>query len=108
MVRYTVIMFIALAGIALPGQDTDKARDVGAKAIQAHGGEKNLKKNVAGQVTVKGTVKDANAGDIDFTQSTTYMLPDKLKESAEYLCKGVKYATQILVNGKAISTTVAG
>src|SRR4249919_2942732 len=68
----------------------DDPKAILSKAIKAHGGEEFLTKHMAGQSRHKGKITLAGVGEVEFTQETAYMLPDKLKESVELTVAGQK------------------
>ncbi len=89
----------------------DTPKDIITNAIKAHGGEELLTKNKAGQTKNKGKIDIPGVGEAEFTQETSFMLPDKFKESMELkimnqtiniLTLGNGDKTVIEVNGKAI------
>src|SRR5437762_3251618 len=77
----------------------DDPKDIVAKAIKAHGGEEFLTKHQAGQSRNKGKINIPGVGEVDFTQETAYMLPDKFKESMELKIANQNISIVSLVNG---------
>jgi len=86
----------------------DDPKDIVAKAIKAHGGEDVLGKNQAGQSKNKGKINIPGVGEVDFTQETSFMLPDKFKESMELKIAGQNISLQTLVNGDKATIEVNG
>jgi hypothetical protein len=77
----------------------DQPKDIIAKAIKAHGGEEALTKNKAGTSKGKGKMKLPGLGEVEFTQDSAHMLPDKFKESIEMTVMGMNITVLTLVNG---------
>ncbi len=77
----------------------DEPKDVIVRAIKAHGGEEVLTKNKAGRSSGKGKITIPGAGEVDFTQESAHMLPDKFKESIELKVAGQTISVVTLVNG---------
>jgi hypothetical protein len=97
-------IFLA-AGVARAADDDAKA--ILEKAIKAHGGEEKLTKYKAGTMRSKGKV-ETPVGEIEFTQESWYMLPDKMKEVAELDLMGNKIKTVALINGDKLSLEANG
>jgi hypothetical protein len=83
--------------------EDDDPKAILGKAIKAHGGEEFLTKHMAGQAKNKGKITIAGVGEVEFTQETAYMLPDKFKESMELTVAGQKVNVVTLMNGDKIS-----
>src|SRR5580692_10295491 len=77
----------------------DQPKDIIAKAIKAHGGEEALTKYKAGTSKGKGKLKLPGVGEVEFTQDSAHMLPDKFKESIEFTVMGMNITVVTLVNG---------
>jgi hypothetical protein len=75
----------------------DEAKAVIAKAIKAHGGEEAQTKFQAGQTKAKGKIE--LLGGLEFTQETSFMLPDKFKETVDMEVMGQKLHVVSVVNG---------
>jgi hypothetical protein len=86
----------------------DDPRAIVTKAIKAHGGEEFLTKHQAGQAKNKGKITIAGVGEVEFTQETAFMLPDKLKETMELSVAGMKVSIVSLINGEKISINSNG
>lgn len=87
---------LAVAGTARAADDD--AKTILEKAIKAHGGADNLTKFKGGSMKGKGKVV-TQFGELEFTQETTYMMPDKFKEVAEVEVMGTKIKTTTRING---------
>jgi hypothetical protein len=81
----------------------DDPKAILTKAIKAHGGEEFLTKHPAGQAKNKGKITIAGAGELDFTQDTSYMLPDRLKDVLELTVGGQKITVVTIVVGDKIT-----
>jgi hypothetical protein len=86
----------------------DQPKDIIAKAIKAHGGEEALTKNKAGTSKGKGKINIPGAGEVEFTQDSAHMLPDKFKESIEMTIGGMSISVTTLVNGDKASIVFNG
>jgi hypothetical protein len=86
----------------------DEPKDVIVKAIKAHGGEEVLTKNKAGRSSGKGKITIPGVGEVDFTQDSAHMLPDKFKESLEMTVAGTKISVLTLVNGDKFTIEANG
>lgn len=93
----SVVGLLAL-GTNLRAAD-EQPKDVILKAIKAHGGEEALTKYKAGTAKGKGKINIPGIGEIDFTQETAHMLPDKFKEAVELKVAGQTINTLTLVDG---------
>jgi hypothetical protein len=94
-------------GAALRAAD-DQPKDVIARAIKAHGGEETLTKNKAGMSRGKGKITIPNLGEVEFTQETAHMLPDRFKESLEMTVAGMTIKVLTLAVGEKISIEANG
>ena len=110
MLRLTTLALVAAFAAAAnaPARAADEPKDVVAKAIKAHGGEKVLGKFKAAQVKVKGTVDVPGAGEVEFTQETSYMFPDKFRDSHELTVNGQTVSVLLVVNGDKVLVEVNG
>ncbi len=91
-----------------PVRAADEPKDIIAKAIKAHGGEELLTKNKAGQTKAKGKINLPGAGEVEFTQDVSYMIPDKFKDSMELKVGGKSIAVLTLVNGDKMTIEIDG
>lgn len=97
---FSLLSIMALVGVGAPVRAADdQPKDVIARAIKAHGGEEMLSKNKAGTSTGKGKMNVPGVGDIEFTQESCHMLPDKLKESIQMTVAGQNISVLTLVTG---------
>ena len=63
----------------------DDPKEIIAKAIKAHGGEEHLTKYKAAKMKAKGKINIPGVGEVEFTQETAYMLPDKFREGLDII-----------------------
>lgn len=104
----TLLAPAALLVVPLAARAADEPKDIIAKAIKAHGGENTLTKNKAGQTKLKGKLTLAGVGEIEIAQEVSYMIPDKLRESAELSIGGKTQTILTIVNGDKITLEVDG
>jgi hypothetical protein len=103
------MLSIALLLVAAPVRaGDDDPKRILVKAIKAHGGEEFLTKHPAGQSKSSGKLTLPSVGEVDYTQETAYMLPDKFKEELELDVAGQKVKVVTLVNGDKMSVTANG
>jgi hypothetical protein len=105
-------LIAALVGVLVLAAGTradDDTKAILAKAIKAHGGEEAKTKYKAGQTKAKGKIE--LLGGLEFTQESSFMLPNKFKETVDMEVMGQKLHVvtvydgtkiQIEANGKAI------
>ena len=86
----------------------DEPKDILAKAIKAHGGEEYLTKNKAAQVKTKGKIDLPGVGEAEFTQQTSYMVPDKFRDLMELKIAGQTITLLTLVNGDKLTIEANG
>jgi hypothetical protein len=86
----------------------DTAKDIVEKAIKAHGGLELLTKNKAGQSKNKGKIDIPGVGEVAFSQSVSFMLPDKFKEEMEITVANQKLNILTLANGGKVVIEVDG
>lgn len=98
---------VALSG-ATAAPAADDAKAVIEKAIKAHGGGDYLTKHKAAQSRAKGKLDIPGVGEVEFTQDTAYMLPDKFKDAMEFTVAGQKVSVLTLANGDKVSVEVNG
>jgi hypothetical protein len=103
----SLVMGLLALPAASPAADDDP-NEILAKAIKAHGGEEYLTKHPAGRAKNKGKLTIAGIGEVDFTQETAYMMPDKFKESMELNVAGQQISVVTLVNGDKFSVEANG
>lgn len=109
MSRILLLSAVGLVvGLVPAARAADEPKDIIAKAIKAHGGEEYLTKNKAGQLKLKGKLDLPGVGEVDFTQDSTYMIPDKVRESLEFKVMGQNVSVLTLINGDKITVEVNG
>jgi hypothetical protein len=86
----------------------DTAKDIIEKAIKAHGGTELLTKNKAGQTKNQGKINIPGVGEVEFAQTSSFMLPDKFKEVLDMTIANMKVNVLTLVNGEKIVLEVNG
>jgi hypothetical protein len=98
----------ALVGVLVlaAGARADDSKDIIAKAIKAHGGEEVRAKQKAGQLKVKGKIEIL--GGLDFTQESSFMLPDKFKEAVDMEVMGQKVHVVTVKNGDKVEIVANG
>jgi hypothetical protein len=102
----SAVVLVAFAPAVRAADDDPK--EIVAKAIKAHGGEEFLTKMKAAQTKAKGKMNVPGAGELDFTQELSYMLPDKFKDSVELKVMGQTLNVLTLVNGDKITLELNG
>ncbi len=95
---------------AAPGAKAadDEPKDILARAIKAHGGEEFLTKNKAGRTQAKGKITLPGLGEAEFTQTLSYMMPNKFRDSLELNVGGQNVKINTLLNGDDLSIDAAG
>jgi hypothetical protein len=93
-----IASLIGVLLLAAGARAEDETRAILAKAIKAHGGEKAQDKFKAGQTKTKGKLEIL--GGIEFTEESSFMLPDKFKETMEMTVMGEKVRVVTVYNGK--------
>jgi outer membrane lipoprotein-sorting protein len=86
----------------------DDAKAILAKAIKAHGGEEKLAKFQAGQSKAKGKINLPVVGESEYTEETSFMLPDKFRSNLELDVNGMKVKIITIANGDKISIDANG
>jgi hypothetical protein len=102
----STVGLLALGG-SLQAAD-DQPKDVIARAIKAHGGEEQLTKYKAAISKSKGKMTLPGVGEVEFTQESSNMIPDKLKETIQMTVMGQNISILTLVNGDKFSIDVNG
>ncbi|AMV23465.1 hypothetical protein VT84_03585 [Gemmata sp. SH-PL17] len=100
----TFVVAFAPAG----ARAADEPKDIIEKAIKAHGGADVLTKNKAAQLKTKGKLNIPGVGEVEFTQETAFMIPDKIKESLEFKVAGQNVSLLTLINGDKVTVEVNG
>lgn len=80
----------------------DDPKEIIAKAIKAHGGEEFLTKTRAAKLKSKGKINIPGAGELEFTQETAYMLPDKYRDGIDFSIMGMNVSVRTYVNGDKV------
>jgi hypothetical protein len=80
----------------------DDPKEIIAKAIKAHGGEEFLTKMRAAKLKSKGKINIPGAGELEFTQETAYMLPDKYRDGIDFSIMGMNISVRTYVNGDKV------
>jgi hypothetical protein len=104
-----LVLLIAIASLVVaPMRADDAAIAIINTGIKAHGGEKALMKNKAGEYKMKGTMPFLD-GDLPYTYTIAYQLPDKFKMTFDSLLVEQKLSMtgigdgdkfKIVLNGK--------
>jgi hypothetical protein len=99
----------AVALLAAPvARAADEPKDILEKAIKAHGGADALTKNKAVQLKAKGKLDIPGVGEVEYSQETAFMIPDKFKDSMEFTVAGQNISVLTLIKGDDISIEVNG
>lgn len=98
----SAVVFVVVGAARAADDDIKTVLD---KAIKAHGGEEKLTKFKAGTMRGKGKV-ETSVGELEMVVEVSYMMPDKMKESAEFEITGNKIKTKTLINGDKITLEV--
>jgi hypothetical protein len=99
---------VSLALAPAAARAADEPKDILAKAIKAHGGEDALTKYKATQLKTKGKIDVPGVGEIEFTQETAYMIPDKFRDTMEFKAAGQNFTVFTLINGDKITFELNG
>ncbi|QJX00572.1 hypothetical protein [Frigoriglobus tundricola] len=103
------LLVCALAVSLLPAaRAADEPKDLLAKAIKAHGGEEHLTKTRAAQIKTKGKIDLPGVGEVDFTQESSHMFPDKFRDTLEFKVMGQDVSVFTLINGDKVTLEVNG
>lgn len=106
--RVALLAVVPALMLAAPVRAADEAKEIIEKAIKAHGGQEGLTKYKATQSKNKGKIDLPGVGEVDFTQETSAMLPDKVRESMELSIAGQKVSVLTLINGDKMVIEVNG
>jgi hypothetical protein len=98
----------AVAASSAGARAADEPKDILAKAIKAHGGEESLTKFQAAQTRNKGKIDIPGVGEVEFTQETAYMIPDKFKDAMELKVMGQTISVLTLINGDKVTIEAMG
>lgn len=99
--------FLALTVLGGRAQDTTDLKAILKKAIEAHGGEKNLAKYQGSVSKFKGTIL-VNKQTINVTGETSFQKPDKLKNVMMLDINNKALAITQVYNGKKFWISVGG
>jgi hypothetical protein len=94
--------------IAPAARAADEPKDILEKAIKAHGGAELLSKYKAARVKAKGKIDIPGVGEVEFTQETASMVPNKFRDSMELKIAGKNYTVNTLINGDKCSIELDG
>jgi hypothetical protein len=111
MFRSLVLSAGVLAGAALltpAARAADEPKDLLAQAIKAHGGEAVLTKYKAARMKVKGKIDVPGVGEVECTQETAYMVPDKFREAMELKVGGQTVTILVLASGDKFTIEANG
>ncbi len=106
MRSYLTAALIGALVLAAGARADDDPKAVIARAIKAHGGEEAKAKFKAGQTKAKGKIEVA--GGLDFTQESSFMLPDKFKESLDLQVMGQPVHVVTVYDGKDLHIEANG
>ena len=99
---------VALVALAVPqARADDEAIKVVKAGIKAHGGEEALKKNMAGDYKMKGSMNVLGA-DLEYTGTLIYQLPEQFKMTIDTSLMGQKLSIVQVGNGDKFKTTLNG
>jgi len=104
----TPLLAVALLATTSGLRAADEPKDIIARAIKAQGGEEVLLKYKGARAQSKGKIVLPGVGEVSFTQNTSTMLPDKLKDNLELDVAGMTITVATLVNGDKLSIEAAG
>ena len=99
---------VVVVAFAPSARAADDPKEIVAKAIKVHGGEEYIAKHKAGQLKAKGKINIPGAGELEFTQETAFMIPDKFREQLELKVMGQNITVNTLINGDKISLELNG
>jgi hypothetical protein len=102
LVRASLAAAVVLA-FAPGARAADDPKEIVAKAIKAHGGEEFLTKYKAVQVREKGKITLPGMAETEYSEETSYMLPDKFKQSLEMEIMGMKFVMNALIVGDKVT-----
>jgi hypothetical protein len=108
---FTLVPGAALALVivlAPSARAADEPKDILEKAIKAHGGADVLNKYKAVQFKAKGKIDIPGVGEVEYTQETMTMVPDKFKDSMEFKVAGQNVSVLTLINKDKIVIEVNG
>lgn len=107
---FRTMAYLSVAGLVALSPSVradDQPKDIIAKAIKAHGGDETFTKYKAGTSRGKGKIDLPGIGEVDFTQESAHMLPDKFKESIELSVMGKNIRVLVMASGDTVHLEVA-
>jgi outer membrane lipoprotein-sorting protein len=111
MLRLRVIVcasvFLVVCGLFVRAQDNAALKAIVKKAIEAHGGEKNLAKYTAADTKFKGTM-EIQGNKFDITGQTLLQKPDKVKNIMKLDIAGNLIDVVTVFDGKKLWVSTAG
>jgi hypothetical protein len=109
LIRAALAAAVVLA-IAPRVRAADDPKEVIARAIKAHGGEEFLTKHKAAQYREKGKITLPGMAETDYADESSFMLPDKFKQTLEMEIMGMKFVMNALIVGDKVTVeaNVAG
>jgi hypothetical protein len=106
MRSYLSAALVGVLVLAAGARADDDSKAVITKAIKAHGGEEVKNKFKAGQTKAKGKIEIL--GGLEFTQESSFMLPDKFKEAIDMDIMGQKVHVVTVYDGKKLQIEANG
>ena len=106
MRTYLTAALVGVLVLAAGARADDDSKAIIAKAIKAHGGEEVKSKFKAGQTKAKGKIEIL--GGLDFTQESSFMLPDKFKEAVDMEVMGQKVHVVTVYDGTKLQIEANG
>jgi hypothetical protein len=106
MRKYLTAVLVGVLALAAGARADDDTKGIITRAIKAHGGEEAKTKFKAGQTRCKGKIE--LLGGLDFTQESSFMLPDKFKESIDMEVMGKKVHVVTVYDGKELKIEANG
>jgi hypothetical protein len=104
----SLTLAVLMGGASRAKAADDDPKEIIAKAIKAHGGEAHLTKYKGTKLKAKGKINIPGVGEVEFTQETAYMLPDKYRDGLDLTIMGMNIAIRTIVNGEKVSLEVNG
>jgi len=95
------VLLVAFAPAVRAADDDPK--EIVARAVKAHGGEEFLTKHQAVQTSEKGKINVPGLGEVDFTDDSAYMLPDKSKNTIEFEAMNLKVRFVAMSNAGTVT-----
>ncbi len=86
----------------------DEPKEIIAKSIKVQGGADYLAKHKAVRTKTKGKIDIPGVGEAEYSQETSYMVPNKFRDAMELSVAGQKIPINTLINGDKVSIEVNG